>query len=1032
MKHTIIKRIISLLVASTVMFCLAGNAFANTTAKKFSVDSIVSQYGGDQAEELRSLINKYIIVYGDSANQQRFLGLVTQKLAAGTPADHIMMMNILQVMEGFPEGSLPSGTEPSTRGNAGEIRANAGGIRPKIAVGDNHTVYLKHDGTVVTWGKYILDAESINDEDEEAAVNPTGQLMTIPITDVIDIAAGGGSALALKKDGTVWAWGVNTSGQLGDGTTTNRTTPVQVKYDSNTNVNEITAIAMGPYNGAAVRTDGCVAAWGDGSAGQLGNGTTASSTYAALVWEIDVALYLHKITAIAIGQRHMIALKADRTVVAWGNNGQGQLGNDSMVNSSYPVQVMDYWGVDYLSGITQISAGHNHSLALSADGTVYTWGSNMSGQIGIDRMLPFATLPELVVGPEDSGVLDNVTEISAGAKHSVAKLSNGKVYAWGECSFVDDTIETLHIPKEVNGGNNYGNGYNTDKKYIASKIHSGSNHLIAQMADGTVWGIGANEAYQLADTFPTETTTTWYKIYTPDAFIVDVSASSMNSIALASNGTLYASGLNSVGQLGIGVDGKSISPSLVINSTVTGVLDNIIAIHSGWYNTLAIKADGTVWAWGVNREGELGIGTTYDHSNKPVQVLGPNGTGFLQDVISVTTGDNYCVAVKSNGTVWAWGVNTHGQLGIGTTSNYSTTPVQVRGENGNGYLQDVISVTTDGTCCRALKSDGTLWEWGGQYGVSGQYPHETTSAYLTYGDVVKISGNMMLTSDGYVWTKGSNTYGQLGTGEGTNVIADNYDIVVGVNGTGYLTDIVDISGGVSTNAALAADGSVYTWGSNLYGSCGDNSTTDRNTPVRVSGLNNMGYLTGVARIITGNGYFFAITSTGELVGWGNNWHGTFGDGSNYNQYNYPVYVYNAGAVFVDEHGNTSETASEIVHSPTVNGYPQYHAAGAIDYVGDVDVFNFSVPTTGTYHLSTICNCNLEVFAIDDKGTADEEDDETHYATLDETESAGEENIFRITFDLVAENTYYIEVKHEETGLGAYDLYIEAPFNVTVE
>ncbi len=179
------------------------------------------------------------------------------------------------------------------------------------------------------------------------------------------IAAGAYHTVALKNDGTVWAWGWNDCGQLGDGTTTNRTIPVQVK-----GISDVVAIAAGMYHTVALKNDGTVWAWGVNEYGKLGDGTTNNSFTPVQVNGIS------NVKAIAAGAYHTVALKNDGTVWTWGYNHYGELGNGTTVDSSTPVQVKG------ISDVKAIAAGACHTVALKNDGTVWAWGCNYDGELG--------------------------------------------------------------------------------------------------------------------------------------------------------------------------------------------------------------------------------------------------------------------------------------------------------------------------------------------------------------------------------------------------------------------------------------------------------------------------------------------------------------------------------------------------------------------------------------------------------------------------------------------------------------------------
>ena len=249
------------------------------------------------------------------------------------------------------------------------------------------------------------------------------------------VAAGYYHTLALKSDGTVWAWGDNEYGQLGDGTTTERSAPVHVQLLSG-----ITGIAGGGRHTVALKNDGTVWAWGYNGSGQLGDGSNTDSSTPIPV------LSLSGIAAIAAGDSHTVALKNDGTVWAWGYNGSGQLGDGSNTDSSTPVQVKDPFDPGlFLAGVTAIAARGDHTVALMDDVTVWAWGANWSGQLG-DGTNSDSSIPVQALS------LTGVTAIAAGYAHTVALENDGSVWAWGANSggrLGDGTYTDSSTPVQV-------------------------------------------------------------------------------------------------------------------------------------------------------------------------------------------------------------------------------------------------------------------------------------------------------------------------------------------------------------------------------------------------------------------------------------------------------------------------------------------------------------------------------------------------------------------------------------------------------
>jgi alpha-tubulin suppressor-like RCC1 family protein len=348
-------------------------------------------------------------------------------------------------------------------------------------------------------------------------------------------------------------------------------------------------------------------AWGQNLNRQLGDGGFEAYS------PVPVAVSgLEFVSAVSAGGNHSLALLADGTVVAWGDNENGQLGNGSTLTSNVPVAVSG------LTHVKAIAAGGSHSLALLSNGTVMAWGDDESGQLGNGATAESVETPVAVKG------LTGVKAIAAGGSHSLALLSNGTVMAWGaneSGQLGTGTVKASTAPVAVKGLSG------------ANAISAGGEFSLALLSNGTVEAWGSNEVGQLGNTslgeellsdvpVPVETLTG----------ITAVAAGTDHSLALR-GGTVLAWGDDAAGELGNGV----MKPSEVTPVAVSG-LSGVSAISAGGHDSVALLGGGSLMAWGINRWGTLGDGLAGSPSDVPVAVKG------LAKVASVSAGGLHMVA----------------------------------------------------------------------------------------------------------------------------------------------------------------------------------------------------------------------------------------------------------------------------------------------------------------------------------------------------------------------------------------------------
>ncbi|MGO9111922.1 MAG: RCC1 domain-containing protein [Thermoguttaceae bacterium] len=318
---------------------------------------------------------------------------------------------------------------------------------------------------------------------------------------------------------------------------------------------------------------------------------------------------------------------------SWGLNQYGELGNGtSMPQSDSPVVVMDL-----SNGVNAVAAGYFHSLALQ-NGAVYAWGYNNTDQLGNDTVSQ-SNLPLAV-----AGLSSGVTAIAAGSQHSLA-IKNGGVYIWGSGDYVTGESFTPVAVVGLSSG--------------ATAI-AGGNFFSLAVQNGGVYAWGANGAGQLGNGTAGAPQETPAVVTSLSSGVTAIAAGLNHSLAIQ-NGGVVAWGYNDTGKLG---DGTTIERNTPV--AVTGLSRGVTSIAAGSYHSLAVR-NGDVYAWGSNLSGELGDGTT-NEDNTP-ELIDP---ADLHNILAVTAGADSSYALSSDGSLWVWGDNIAGQLGLGNEIDYMT------------------------------------------------------------------------------------------------------------------------------------------------------------------------------------------------------------------------------------------------------------------------------------------------------------------------------------------------------------------------
>jgi len=765
----------------------------------------------------------------------------------------------------------------------------------KVFCGENSSIGKLKDGSIWSWGNNKYGKLGLGNKIHRSSPVQVGNEKNWNV-----ISCNYNNTMATKNNGTLWAWGDNTQGQFGQGDTIHRSSPTQVGTSS-----DWSTVSCGNAHFAAIKNNGTLWGCGDNRSNQLGIANTerysspiqigSLSNWKALNCGYNLSLYTDNDTTYFSGNnQNIISVTGTLKDVNYNYSSDkinGKIHSNGIITPSGKLYCFGYGGgignmYDTTSSSPYIKEYGQGNFDSFHDNKRYLTAKDNNGGLWVSQ---FYQVQDYVVGPrtfQDVNINDSIiTSVNSEADQVFSYVkSDGTLWTAGTNGYgelgIGQYILHRSSPTQV--------GSLSDWSYTST----GRNTLFAIKTNGTLWSCGYNYNGQLG-VFETSNRSSPCQVGSLSNW--KTCKSSQNSVWLTTNNNeLFVFGSNQDGLLGIGKTndysvvsspvqvGSSISTynsggilasyikstdstvwawgdtSKLIPGTSTGQLSPILIgsyskiMHSSsTTDTWLIKSDGTLWACGGNTSGVSGLGDTITRSS-PTQV------GTLSDWGSSTfpRSMNYCIlCIKSNGTLWAWGDNYNGALGLGDTISRSS-PTQV------GSLSDWSKVASQENATLLVKTNGTLWACGyNQYGVLGLGNTINRSSPVQVGALSDWSKvfvdyhtlSFAIKTNGTLWACGYNYNGQLGLG---NKIHRSSPVQVG-----SLSDWKDAIGNYSASAFIKTDGTLWGCGYGGQGLIGNGSTIHRSSPVQVGSLSNWNNIYGQT---AGSIYFMATKSDNTL------------------------------------------------------------------------------------------------------------------------------------------------------------------------
>jgi alpha-tubulin suppressor-like RCC1 family protein len=660
---------------------------------------------------------------------------------------------------------------------------------------------LTSNGRIFTWGEsasYALGSGSLGPS--KVPLDVTGNLLLLPGEKVASFSFGRDAAIALSSNNRVFTWGRNYEGQIGNGTTTEQSLPLDITSNFSLDEDEVIVKAeFGYFHASAISSTGKLFMWGYNMYGQLGTGFGPNELSPVDITSQLILDPMDKIVETAMGTYHTLIRTEMGRVFATGGSNHGQLGNNSGVFFYAPTEITSWIELDEEEEISDLIACSYMSGVVTSSGKLLAWGWNNYGQVG-------------------DGSLED-------------KYVPGRVYV------AVNTVSKAVFPRNEGIKKGFvGNNY--------TSVITDSNKVY-------IWGVNNDGILGTGDTVssiePVDITNK-FNLAREDS-IVDMALYTSHTLALSEYGRVYAWGNNFSGQLGNGTTERSVEPVEITSMFSLLEGDQIVDVESGIAFSGALSLTGEVFLWGENEYNQLGSG---DYTDKliPTNVTANFPLFEAEQIIKLSLGGNHGAVLTSLNRVFSWGFNNIGQVGNLETMTYVSLPVEITSNFSLAIGEYILDIELGQEHSAALTSSGRMFMWGSNvYGELGDgmassmftgVPQDITShLVLTEGESVECldlgaNKTTVITSNDRVLVWGDAYSGALGSGSEYFVeypldITANFSLPIGES-----ISYIDFS--QAHSLAISNMGKVFTWGLNTVGQLGDLSTEASFYPKKINYL----------------------------------------------------------------------------------------------------------------------------------------------------------------------------------------------------